>query len=188
MRTKLLHIICFLFLFSSCKNNIQQEINSANENLFLDNGILMYNKKPFNGSLFTYFSENHLESRIQYKEGKKDGYEKHWYENGDLSILRFYNNGLKTGIHKGWWENGNLKFEYYFNNKGEYNGSVKEWYSSGIHCRAFNYIDGQENGRQQLWKIDGSIKANYVVVNGERFGLIGLKKCYAVTINKKEIK
>ena len=39
-----------------------------------------------------------------------------------------------------------------------------------------------------MWKDDGTIKANYEVVNGERFGLIGLKKCYTVTVNEDEVK
>jgi antitoxin component YwqK of YwqJK toxin-antitoxin module len=52
----------------------------------------------------------------------------------------------------------------------------------------FNYKNGKETGSQRLWKPDGSIKANYEVVNGERFGLIGLKKCYTVTVDKNEIK
>ena len=33
----------------------------------------------------------------------------------------------------------------------------------------------------------GAIKANYIVVNEERYGLIGLKKCYSVTSDKNEI-
>ena len=46
---------------------------------------------------------------------------------------------------------------------------------------SFNYINGKEAGKQLLLKSNGNIKANYEVVNGERFGLIGLKKCYTVT-------
>ena len=38
-----------------------------------------------------------------------------------------------------------------------------------------------------MWKYDGTIQANYEVVNRDRFGLIGLKKCYTVTVNKDEI-
>ena len=51
----------------------------------------------------------------------------------------------------------------------------------------FNYKKGKESGSQRLWKTDGSIKANYDVVNGERFGLIGLKKCYQVTVGNDTV-
>ena len=78
-------------------------------------------------------------------------------------------------------------FEYHFNKKGEFHGIVKEWYKSGQIFRDFNYFAGKELGRQRMWKYDGTIKANYEVVNRDRFGLIGLKKCYTVTVNKDEI-
>ena len=49
---------------------------------------------------------------------------------------------------------------------------------------SFHYKNGKEVGSQRLWKADGSIKANYEVVGGERFGLIGLKKCYNMDISE----
>ena len=114
--------------------------------------MLFYKDEPFNGNLVTYYSDKNLKSQIQYKNGRKEGYEKHWFLDNRLSIERYYTNGLKTSIHKAWWE------------------------------------DGKEIGSQRLWKIDGTIKANYKVVNEERFGLIGLKKCYTVTVGSDEVK
>ena len=35
-----------------------------------------------------------------------------------------------------------------------------------------------------IWDLDGNIKANYEVINGERYGLIGLKKCFTISDNK----
>ena len=68
-----------------------------------------------------------------------------------------------------------------------YHGNVKEWYSNGQLYRDFNFNNGKEVGSQKLWKLDGTIKANYEVVKGERFGLIGLKKCYQVSVGSDEI-
>ena len=31
-----------------------------------------------------------------------------------------------------------------------------------------------------MWELDGGIRANYVVKNGHRYGLIGLKNCKSV--------
>ena len=157
-------------------------IEASNEKLNLENGILFYNDMPFTGDLVTYYGNNILKSDIEYADGRKHGLEKHWYESSTRAIARYYKKGLKSGLHQGWWENGKLKFEYYFNNNGEYNGSVKEWDESGLLIMYFNYKDGKEIGNQRLWKSDGSLKANYEVIEGERYGLIGLKKCYAVTV------
>jgi antitoxin component YwqK of YwqJK toxin-antitoxin module len=71
-------------------------------------------------------------------------------------------------------------FEYQLNNKGSYNGSVKDWHYNGQLAKDFNFIDGLENGSQKMWDLKGKIKANFFTVNGERYGLIGLKKCVSV--------
>ncbi len=163
-------------------------VDALDENLKLDNGVLLYNEIHFEGILVSYFEAEKVKSKIEYVNGKKHGYEKQWYKNGSKSIERFYKEGFKTGIHKSWWEDGTPKFEYHFNEKGEFHGVVKEWYKSGQIFRDFNYVAGKELGSQRMWKNDGTLKANYEVINGERFGLIGLKKCYTVTVNSNEVK
>ncbi|GAA3598339.1 hypothetical protein GCM10022396_14490 [Flavivirga amylovorans] len=167
---------------------MKYEVVNTNKDLELINGIVFFNKVPLIGNIVSHYEDHKVKSDIQYAQGKKHGYEKHWYEDGSKKIERYYFEGFKTALHKGWWEDGKLKFEYYFNKQGEYNGRVKEWYKTGQLFRDFNYLEGKEVGSQRLWKIDGTIKANYKVVHGERFGLIGLKKCYTVTTNSDEIK
>lgn len=189
MRFYLLYIVLVFGILCGCHSTSNKQIVSAsNKNLVLDNGVLFYNASPFNGILMSNYDSGTIKTKVEYVAGKKDGSEIQWYENGRKLSERFYTKGFKVGTHRSWWENNNLKFEYYFNEKGEYHGEMKEWYQSGQLLRAFNYLNGKELGSQRLWKPDGSIKANYEVVNGERFGLIGLKKCYTVTVDKDEIK
>lgn len=185
MRYLLLYIIAIAFF--SCEKHNPLVLNFSNESLELHNGVLKFEDHPFTGKLIAHFPDGNLKSEVYYKHGLKEGSEKQWYVDGKLALERFYVEGIKQSIHKSWWDNGNLKFEYHFNDKGEFHGIVKEWYEDGILFRDFNYENGKETGSQRLWKPDGSIKANYEVVNGERFGLIGLKKCYTVTVNKDEI-
>lgn len=163
-------------------------VDALDENLKLDNGVLFYKEVPYNGVLVSYYEAEKLKSKIEYVDGKKHGSENQWYINGNKFIERFYKEGFKTGVHKAWWEDGTQKFEYHFNEKGEFHGIVKEWYKNAQIFRVFNYVNGKELGSQRMWKSDGAIKANYEVVHGERFGLIGLKKCYTVTVNEDEVK
>lgn len=163
-------------------------VNALDENLMLDNGVLFYKEVPFEGVLVSYYKAEKLNSKIEYLDGKKHGFENQWYKNGTKLVERFYKEGFKTGTHKSWWEDGTPKFEYHFNEKGEFHGVVKEWYKNAQIFRDFNYVNGKEVGSQRMWKNNGTIKANYEVVNGERFGLIGLKKCYTVTVNENDIK
>ena len=189
MRLRILYIIIFLVTSSGCNTATESQIVDAlNTNLKLDNGVLFLKEIPFSGILRTYYPTAELKSEIEYVYGKKNGYERQWYKNGEFLIERFYKNGFKTGIHKAWFSSGKLKFEYHFNDNGEFHGQVREWYKNSQIFRDFNYEDGKEVGSQRLWKDDGTIKANYEVVNNERFGLIGLKKCYTVTVNEDEVK
>ncbi|MBL4605878.1 MAG: hypothetical protein JKY02_09535 [Flavobacteriaceae bacterium] len=162
-------------------------LKSDNESLKLDNGTLFYKDVPFYGTLEQYDAVNETENLCEYVAGKKQGKETKKYLNDTLAEERFYKKGLKVGVHKGFWKNGALKFEYHYNEKGVYHGTFKEWYQNGQALKEFNYINGKENGSQKMWLMNGNIRANYVVKDGERFGLIGLKKCYTVNVIDEKI-
>ncbi|WP_299434836.1 hypothetical protein [uncultured Maribacter sp.] len=179
----------FFLLINSCNTiNVEQTIDISNVDLKLRNGVIYYKERAFTGNLVSYYQNNKIASDIQYVEGRKHGYEKKWYATNNLAEERFYTNGIKVGVHRAWWKNRTLKFVYYFNSKGQYHGATKEWYTTGQLYKDFNYINGIESGKQRLWKPSGMIKANYEVINGERFGLIGLKKCKTVNVNSIKIK
>jgi len=157
-----------------------------NKRLELNNGVLYYSSTPFNGTLKSFNEVNQTKNTTNYVSGKKEGIERKLYLNDSLAELRFYKNGFKIGVHKGWRENGKQKFEYPYSNQGVYHGTIKEWYVNGQLVREFNYVHGKEDGSQKMWLSNGNIRANYTVVNGERFGLIGLKKCYSVKTNDEK--
>ncbi len=181
-------IFCLLgAIIVSCNPEIDLNIvELSDEGIEMENGVLQYQSIPFNGIMVSYHPDFTLKSRVQYFDGRKQGIEHYWFENGKPAMERHYSKGVKTGIHRAWWIEGNLKFEYHFNEDGAYNGSVKEWYASNQLFREFNYENGKEVGSQRLWKSNGNIKANYIVSNGDRFGLIGLKKCATVSDTPKK--
>jgi antitoxin component YwqK of YwqJK toxin-antitoxin module len=174
--------------FLSCKNTRQTtvELLKSNTNLQLKNGVLFYKSDLFSGSISSFDQVNQTKNTSTYLKGKKNGEETKFFLNDLIAERRFYTNGLKTGIHQGFWNNGDLKFEFHFNKKGEYHGTVKEWYQNNQIFKAFNYKNGKEVGSQKMWQSNGNIRANYVVKNKERFGLIGLKKCYSVNIKDQD--
>lgn len=179
-------IVFILIWFASCERE-QLEVAKANTELELVNGVLYYQNKLFDGLLVAKYDDVSYRMKLQYKEGRKDGFEKQWYLNGQLSQNRNYSQGIKIGNHLAWWQDGTNKFDYHFNEKGEYEGSRKEWYQNGQLVRDFNYSNGKEIGGQRMWTTTGKIRANYEVKNGERFGLIGLKKCYTVKTDANEL-
>ena len=177
--------VCFLILLlTSCHNYDIEHFIKGEIKTELLNGVLFLNNKPFKGILVSYHENGTKKSEVRYKKGKKYGMEKKWYKDGKIKMERKYHNGMKVNVHKGWWENEMLKYRYMFDNNGRYNGKVEEWYVNGQKLKEFNYTKGLENGKQKLWDLDGNIKANYDVINGERYGLIGLKKCFTVIENE----
>ena len=124
----------------------------------------------------SYF--NGVEEGVQKKwyENKQLAEQKKWYDNRQLAEQRFYINGKKEGTHKGWWPDGKPKYIFEADND-EYNGEFKEWYASGLLGKQFHYTNGQEEGSERLWWDNGTVRANYVIRNGKKYGLIGLKTC-----------
>ncbi len=193
--------IIILLIFISCNNQKQEvktirHINETKKYLIeknindlsfsLVNGVLLYQDKPYSGIVNELYSDRNFKTKSEYLEGERSGYYKGWYSDGSKQFDRYYKKGLKVGIHIGWYKNNQKMFEFHFNDSGEYNGSVKEWYVNGILSSSFNYTNGIEEGSQQMWQPNGKIRANYVARNGERFGLIGLKKCYSVNTKNEE--
>lgn len=135
----------------------------------------------FEGRLFTgfLFELNENSDTIfmgSYFNGVEEGRHIHRYPGGGLSEERYFINGKKDGPQRGWWPDGKPKFRFSCYNN-EFEGKLEEWSDSGILIKQFNYRNGYENGPQRLWWSNGTVRANYVVKNGRKFGLIGLQLC-----------
>ena len=93
---------------------------------------------------------------------------------------RNYLNGRKNGKQIAYWENGNKKFEFIAKDDA-YEGEMKEWNIEGKLIHLANFKNGQENGTQKMWYDNGKIRANYVIIDGKRYGLLGTKNCRNVS-------
>ena len=178
MKNFTIHIFCLFFFYCSKSETII--LDQSELELKIENGILNYFDKRFSGKIVSFYSNKQKKLEINYLNGRKNGVKKKWYKSGEIASERNYLNNVKIGVHKGYWENGLKKFLYHFNSNGEYTGTLEEWYNSGNRYRFFNYINGKEVGNQKLWHETGDVKANYDVIDEERYGLIGLKNCYKV--------
>ncbi|MFM8834658.1 MAG: toxin-antitoxin system YwqK family antitoxin [Cytophagales bacterium] len=152
-----------------------------NSNLEMKNGLLLWNKTPFTGTLFSLNESNtDTLSLSRYLKGREHGEWKRFYEGGNLREKRFFVNGSKEGEFITWWPNGKKQLHYHFS-KGEYEGACREWNEQGALTKLGNYTQGYEEGTQQLWYDNGKIRANYVIKSGRRFGLLGTKNCINVS-------
>ncbi len=151
-------------------------VSSSDPHLTRMNGFLYYNNKAFSGYLFSNFANGNRERETPYYQGKEEGLMKSWYPDKSQEQERLFVNGKKQGVHHGWWPDGKPKFEYEFTDD-EHNGTAKEWFNNNKLYRCFHYTMGHEDGLQQMWWADGTVRANYVVKDGQQYGLIGRKFC-----------
>lgn len=179
MRLSIL-IFCFI-AFVQCRENKSEfvfvefsdpQIKSIHDSVY-------YKQIPFSGMLIELSKTDTL-MQVTYLNGIKDGYAKRWHSNKLLAEERLFRQGKKEGIHKGWWPNGNPQFEFAISND-EYQNEFKEWNEAGSLIKFFHYKNGHEEGSQQLWYNDGKVRANYVIKDGRRFGLLGTKNCVNVS-------
>lgn len=186
---KIIVAIAFVWAFMACQSPqtaIPNVLANADTDstLRFENGLLRQQNKPFSGYVVSYYSFQKLRLKEAYLSGKAEKIHQKWYENGQMQEQRGYLNNHKHGIHRGWWANGKLKFEYRFADDVA-TGVHQEWYDNGQLFTRLTYDkQGQPEGSQQMWYNTGQIKANYVVKNGRRFGLLGAKGCMGE--NEKE--
>jgi antitoxin component YwqK of YwqJK toxin-antitoxin module len=179
---KCAQLITLLFLFSACsdKNTIPEMYTLiSTTGILVKNEVAILNGKKYSG--YVYQLKNKDTVFISgYLKGRLEGVSKKWYPNNFLKEIRHYTKGEKNGKQVSFWENGNKKFEF-IAKKDAYEGELKEWTVDGKLFHLANFKNGQEAGTQKLWYADGKIRANYVIINGKRYGLLGTKNCVNVS-------
>lgn len=158
-------------------------VNKTTSELVRKGPSLLRSDTLYSGFTVDYYANGQLKSKTGYFKGLREGKSVKHYPDGSLLEKRDYRDNKKHGNHLGWWPNGNSKFDYHFE-KGLQEGLSKEWHNSGQPFRFFTYEKGKEVGSQKMWEDDGTIRANYVVKDNHRYGLIGLKNCKSASDEK----
>jgi antitoxin component YwqK of YwqJK toxin-antitoxin module len=176
-------VISFALALASCADrhhtaDVARSIDDISFTTVQD--TLFYNGAKFTGLAFQLTATGDSLLSSPYENGLREGFTKKWYGNGEVVELRNYHLGQKHGPQNGWWPSGQKKYEFTAS-ADHYEGSYKEWNQQGLLIKHFHYADGQESGAQQLWYDDGTTRANYVIKDGRRYGLLGTKNCKNVS-------
>jgi len=105
--------------------------------------VIKSNKMNTQGKykVIRYRDNGQLEGESNWKDGKKVGLDKWWYENGQLESEVNYKDGELDGLFKTWYEDGELKHESNWKD-GKKDGLSKSWYEDGqLESRRY-YTDG----------------------------------------------
>lgn len=161
-------------------------IHENDPSLYWNQDTLLFHQKFFSGKLFSVYENGDTALIACFWNGLQEAEVKKWYPNQQISEYRSYLAGKKEGVQKAWWPNGNPKFEF-IASEDAYEGVLKEWNEKGFLIKLFHYSKGQELGSQRLWWDDSTVRANYEIRNGKKYGLIGIKLCSNPydSVNKK---
>ncbi len=149
-------------------------VNASDPGFTNHQDTLYFHDNFFTGYRFSLYTNGDSAYIQSYFNGVEEGLQKKWYPGKQPSEERFYINGKKEGVQQGWWPDGKQKFVF-TTLDDQYNGVFREWYSSGLLGKEFHYINGREEGSQKLWWDNGTVRANDVIKNGKKYGLVGLK-------------
>jgi antitoxin component YwqK of YwqJK toxin-antitoxin module len=177
------YYIIAILLAISCSERKPKElfILKSSKDVSIVNDIVFFKREKFSGVLFELNSSKKDTVLLEkYEKGLLNGTCKKWFSNNHLMESREYKLGWKNGKQIAFWENGNKRFEFTAKNDA-YEGEMKEWSVAGKLFHLANFVNGQEEGIQKMWYENGKIRANYVILNGKRYGLLGTKNCKNVS-------
>ena len=110
--------------------------------------------------------ETRLKSIKRTLNGKLEGLQEKWNENGNKKYEVSYKAGEKEGITKYWHDNGSIHIKSnYRNDKLE--GEHEVWYNNGNKLTEQHFKNGFKNGIQVYYFDDGNISKERYYVNGE---------------------
>ena len=150
-------------------------LSSLDTSLSRQAGKMLHEGELFSGFVKT---ENSIGDVLvaPYEMGVKEGQEHSSYADGSLKHVRTWKMGKREGEFLSYWPDGQLKQAHFYEDD-LLDGRIEEWFSTGQQFKSFSYENGKEAGPQKLWYEDGTLRANYVVLDGRRYGSIGTKGC-----------
>ena len=114
-------------------------------------------------------SSPYLCTETPHKDGKKNGIEKHWDQNGQLFAETPWVDDKKHGIEKFYDENGQLEEEVSYANDIQ-NGIQRFYYESGQVAYEITYKDGKRNGTEKEYDENGRLEHETPWVDDEKHG------------------
>ena len=134
-------IITVLIFISACK----EKLASVTESWY-DNGspqkVLFYDIKNGDSILvksIEYYPNRTVYIEGGYKDGKREGEWKSWYDNGNQWSTGTFKAGVQVGITMTYHENGNLRYSGTYNENGKYTGEWKFYDENGKLLETMKY-------------------------------------------------
>ncbi len=116
-----------------------------------------------------FFDNGNIFSEGRYANDLKDGLWKFYYGDGKLERTEEWTSGANTGTNKLYNENGNLRQEYTVK-AGKLEGTLKNYAVNGALLSVFEYSGDKMNGPVTVYYRSGEVNVHYNEVNSQMDG------------------
>ena len=160
---KVLNSVTIIFAIVASANGLAQETCSVPAKS--DGGFKFGVKAGINLSN-VYDEEGNKNAEENYKNGKKVGSWKIFYQNGKVSKEVNYKDDQLNGPYKEFFDSGTRKIEGVMVN-GEFDGKVTIYHPNGKIWQTGTYTSGLKEGRWKLFKEDETLEKEEIYHKGD---------------------
>ena len=162
---KSLITVVFLLLCISCSREV------PSDRLVKRNGVTyeVNSQRPFNGISMKRYEEGQYDE-WSYKEGKRYGLQKYYYENGQLGYEGFFNEMGMTGFWSFYYKNGQLEEKTFFKDGEKDSGPSISYYPNGQLWMTGFFSNGDREGPWEYYHQNGQLERKGSFKNGESDG------------------
>lgn len=151
-----------LFLLISCSDSFDGKNGIKTINFPGTDKIcqtIEYKEGKKNGTLKEYFENGNLKTVQHFKDDKNVDSALYYHINGKLAAIQIHNNGEKIGCWKKYNEAGKLYSDMCFE-KNRLNGTALTYTYKTLHLiERFNFKDGYKHGKQETFYNSGKPKS-----------------------------
>ena len=146
-------------------------VSVTSEEVGLQDGdlFLLATSSPFTGLVNDAWPNGNKKYQCAYTNGKKDGAELSWHENGQRQMSAQFTTGVQQGMGQEWWPNGNQRSITTYVD-GKPNGEAKGWHDNGKPARVINFANGVPTGKSEGWWKNGQRAEVIQYANGKPDG------------------
>ena len=125
-----------------------------------------YKDDKKNGKWKEYYENGNPKMQCNYVAGEPNGYTKLYYESGFLREEGVWRNYRWVGMYKMYYESGQLQYFFHFNKEGVRIQGQIYFYENGTVMIEGQWENGQENGKLTEYYDNGDIKTEKLFSEG----------------------
>ena len=136
-----------------------------NPEIKAEEGVYKDNRKE--GVWKAWYQDGQLKNEITYRNNRPYGTAVFYYQDGSISEKGVWQKDKWIGEYKYYNENGTPKYEFNYNEKGEKSGVQKYYYENGALMYEGEWENGKKSGYFKEFTQDGKLKAHKIFNNGK---------------------